>query len=172
MQYENEARVFFTAKSENEGFARLFAAGFLTQLDPTISEMTDVKTAVSEAVTNAIIHGYEEKGGLVELFCGYIGRKIYIEIADTGKGIENIERAREPLYTSKPEMERSGMGFTIMETFMEKVRIESRIGVGTRIFMENTGKGVIPWSRPMNGFVWRRQEMPRQRTICYRKIPV
>ena len=89
MQYENEARVFFTAKSENEGFARLFAAGFLTQLDPTISEMTDVKTAVSEAVTNAIIHGYEEKGGLVELFCGYIGRKIYIEIADTGKGIEN-----------------------------------------------------------------------------------
>ena len=94
MQYENEARVFFTAKSENEGFARLFAAGFLTQLDPTISEMTDVKTAVSEAVTNAIIHGYEEKGGLVELFCGYIGRKIYIEIADTGKGIENIERAR------------------------------------------------------------------------------
>ena len=138
MQYENEARVFFTAKSENEGFARLFAAGFLTQLDPTISEMTDVKTAVSEAVTNAIIHGYEEKGGLVELFCGYIGRKIYIEIADTGKGIENIERAREPLYTSKPEMERSGMGCTIMETFMEKVRIESRIGVGTRIFMEKT----------------------------------
>mgnify|MGYP000035973014 FL=1 len=134
MQYENEARVFFTAKSENEGFARLFAAGFLTQLDPTISEMTDV----SEAVTNAIIHGYEEKGGLVELFCGYIGRKIYIEIADTGKGIENIERAREPLYTSKPEMERPGMGFTIMETFMEKVRIESRIGVGTRIFMEKT----------------------------------
>ena len=125
MQYENEARVFFTAKSENEGFARLFAAGFLTQLDPTISEMTDVKTAVCEAVTNAIIHGYEEKGGLVE-------------IADTGKGIENIERAREPLYTSKPEMERSGMGFTIMETFMEKVRIESRIGVGTRIFMEKT----------------------------------
>ena len=120
MQYENEARVFFTAKSENEGFARLFAAGFLTQLDPTISEMT------------------EEKGGLVELFCGYIGRKIYIEIADTGKGIENIERAREPLYTSKPEMERSGMGFTIMETFMEKVRIESCIGAGTRIFMEKT----------------------------------
>ena len=77
MQYENEARVFFTAKSENEGFARLFAAGFLPQLDPTISEMTDVKTAVSEAVTNAIIHGYEEKGGLVELFCGYIGRENY-----------------------------------------------------------------------------------------------
>ena len=75
---------------------------------------------------------------MVELFCGYIGRKIYIEVADKGKGIENIEKAREPLYTSKPEMERSGMGFTIMETFMEGVRIESRIGAGTRIFMEKT----------------------------------
>ena len=138
MQYENEARVFFTARSENEGFARLFAAGFLTQLDPTISEMTDVKTAVSEAVTNAIIHGYEEKEGLVELFCAYAGRKIYIEVADNGKGIENVTKAREPLYTSKPEMERSGMGFTIMETFMEQVRIESSIGQGTRIFMEKT----------------------------------
>ena len=135
MQYENEARVFFTAKSENEGFARLFAAGFLTQLDPTISEMTDVKTAVSEAVTNAIIHGYEEKGGLVELFCGYIGRKIYIEIADTGKGIENIERAREPLYTSKPEMERSGMGFAFMEAFMDDLEVESTPGKGTRVHM-------------------------------------
>ena len=136
MQYENEARVFFTAKSENEGFARLFAAGFLTQLDPTISEMTDVKTAVSEAVTNAIIHGYEEKGGLVELFCGYIGRKIYIEIADTGKGIENIERAREPLYTSKPEMERSGMGFSFMEAFMDQVDVQSEPGKGTLVSMK------------------------------------
>ena len=138
MRFENEARVFFRAKSENEGFARLFAAGFLTQLDPTISELTDVKTAVSEAVTNAIIHGYEEKEGLVELFCAYAGRKIYIEVADKGRGIENIAKAREPLYTSKPELERSGMGFTIMETFMEGVRIESRIGEGTRIFMEKT----------------------------------
>ncbi len=138
MQFENEARVFFSAKSENESFARLFAAGFLTQLDPTISEMTDVKTAVSEAVTNAIIHGYEKNTGMVELFCGYVGNHIYIEVADKGEGIENVEQAREPLYTSKPEMERSGMGFTIMETFMENVRIESRVGEGTRIFMEKT----------------------------------
>lgn len=138
MQYENEARVFFSAKSENESFARLFAAGFLTQLDPTISEMTDVKTAVSEAVTNAIIHGYEGQEGNVELFCAYQGNKIYIEVADCGKGIEDISLAREPLYTSKPEMERSGMGFTIMETFMENVRVESRSGTGTRIFMEKT----------------------------------
>ncbi|MBQ7757605.1 anti-sigma F factor [Anaerotignum sp.] len=138
MQFDNKAQVFFSAKSENESFARLFAAGFLTQLDPTISEMTDIKTAVSEAVTNAIIHGYETREGMVELFCGYVGRHIYIEVADKGKGIENVAQAREPLYTSKPEMERSGMGFTIMETFMERVRVESRVGEGTRIFMEKT----------------------------------
>lgn len=138
MQYENEARVFFQAKSENEYFARLFAAGFLTQLDPSISEMTDIKTAVSEAVTNAIIHGYEKQEGMVELFCGYVGNKVFIEVADTGKGIPDITQAREPLYTSKPEMERSGMGFTIMETFMDHIRIESRIDEGTHIYMEKS----------------------------------
>lgn len=138
MQYENEARVFFSAKSENEAFARLFTVGLLTQLDPTISEMTDIKTAVSEAVTNAIIHGYEKQEGQVELFCGYRKNKVYIEVADRGKGISDISQAREPLYTSKPEMERSGMGFTIMETFMDHIHIESKVGEGTRIFMEKT----------------------------------
>jgi len=136
MQYENEARVYFSAKSENESFGRLFAAGFLAQLDLTISEMTDIKTAVSEAVTNAIIHGYETEAGLVELFCAYNKTRIVVEIADTGKGIENITLAREPLYTSKPEMERSGMGFTIMESFMDIVGVESAVGKGTRIHME------------------------------------
>ena len=138
MQYENEARVFFASKSENERFARLFVSGFLTPLDPTVSEMTEIKTAVSEAVTNAIIHGYEEKRGKVELFCAYVKNKVYIEIADKGSGIENITLAREPLYTSKPEMERSGMGFTIMETFMDHIHIQSEEGNGTRIFMEKT----------------------------------
>ncbi len=136
MQYENEARVFFTSKSENERFARVFVAGFLTPFDLTISEITEIKTAVSEAVTNAIIHGYEEKRGSVELFCAYRENKVYIEIADSGSGIENITLAREPLYTSKPEMERSGMGFTIMETFMDQIHIQSEAGKGTRIFME------------------------------------
>lgn len=136
MQYENEARVYFSAKSENESFGRLFAAGFLAQLDLTIAEMTDIKTAVSEAVTNAIIHGYETEAGLVELFCAYDKTHIVVEIADTGKGIENITLAREPLYTSKPEMERSGMGFTIMESFMDIVGVESAVGKGTRIHME------------------------------------
>lgn len=138
MRPENEARVFFTAKSENESFARLFAAGFFSQLDPTVSEITDIKTAVSEAVTNAIIHGYERWEGMVELYCAYQGRKVYIEVADQGRGIEDVARAREPLYTSKPEMERSGMGFTIMETFMENMRVESAVGEGTRIYMEKT----------------------------------
>ena len=138
MQYENEARVFFASKSENERFARLFVSGFLTPLDPTVSEITEIKTAVSEAVTNAIIHGYEEKRGKVELFCAYVKNKVYIEISDKGSGIENITLAREPLYTSKPEMERSGMGFTIMETFMDHIHIQSEEGNGTRIFMEKT----------------------------------
>ena len=138
MQYENEMHVFFSAIPENESFSRILISGFLTQLDPTISEMAEIKTAVSEAVTNAIIHGYDDYNGIVELFCGYSNSVIYIEIADKGKGIKDISQAREPLYTSKPEMERSGMGFTIMETFMDAVRIESKIGKGTRIYMQKS----------------------------------
>ena len=138
MEYENAFRVFFAAKSQNEGLARIMTAAFLSQYDPTLSEITDVKTAVSEAVTNAIIHGYENKTGEVELFCGYSEGKIYIEVADQGMGIADINQAREPLFTSKPELERSGMGFTIMETFMEGIRVESKQGEGTRIFMEKT----------------------------------
>lgn len=136
MQRDNEARVFFRAISENESFARLFAAGFFSQLDPTIAEMTDIKTAVSEAVTNAIIHGYEKREGMVELYCAYHEHTAYIEVADEGQGIADIAQAREPLYTSKPEMERSGMGFTIMESFMDEVRVESRVGAGTRVYMK------------------------------------
>ena len=135
MQYENEARVFFASKSENERFARLFVSGFLTPLDPTISEITEIKTAVSEAVTNAIIHGYEEKSGSVELFCAYVKNKVYVEIADKGSGIENIALAREPLYTSKPELERSGMGFTVMESFMDDVTVSSIKDEGTKVVM-------------------------------------
>ncbi|WMI82315.1 anti-sigma F factor [Anaerotignum sp. MB30-C6] len=138
MEYQNEFRVFFAAKSQNEALARIMTAAFLSQYDPTLSEITDIKTAVSEAVTNAIIHGYEEKSGDVELFCGYNDGKIYIEVADRGMGITDVGQAREPLYTSKPELERSGMGFTIMETFMEEVRVESKQGEGTRIYMEKT----------------------------------
>lgn len=132
----NWMRAYFEASSENESLARMMAAGFFSALNPTISDIADVKTAVSEAVTNAIIHGYEGKGGSVELYCAYDKEKLYIEVADQGIGIRDIPKAMEPLYTSKPEMERSGMGFTIMETFMDDVRVESRPKEGTRIYME------------------------------------
>ena len=133
---KNEMELTFDAISNNESFARVAVSAFVSPLNPTLEELADIKTAVSEAVTNAIIHGYETEAGLVELFCAYDKTRIVVEIADTGKGIENITLAREPLYTSKPEMERSGMGFTIMESFMDIVGVESAVGKGTRIHME------------------------------------
>lgn len=133
---KNHMRVFFDAKSENESLARMVAAVFFAALNPTVSELSDIKTAVSEAVTNAIIHGYEGKEGIVELYCAYDDKKLYIEVGDTGVGISDIAKAMEPLYTSKPELERSGMGFTIMETFMDAMRVESGKDGGTRVFLE------------------------------------
>lgn len=135
MQYDNEMTLQFPAKSENEAFARVAAATFVSQLNPTVSDITDIKTAVSEAVTNAIIHGYENKEGFVTLFCGYIEDEVTIVVTDKGKGIKNIEQAIQPLYTSKPELERSGMGFTVMETFMDSMKVESVEDVGTKITM-------------------------------------
>ena len=133
--YDNEMKLEFLSKSNNEAFARITVAAFASQLDPTIEELADIKTAVSEAVTNAIIHGYEDREGIVKIECKMYAGSIQIEISDTGKGIENIERAREPLYTSKPNLERSGMGFTIMESFMDEVKIESIMGLGTKVTM-------------------------------------
>lgn len=138
MGFENEARVFFPGKAENVAFARLFTSVFFTQIDPTVAEMADIKTAVSEAVTNAVIHGYEDRGGIIELFCAYRKETVYIEVSDKGKGISNIAQAREPLYTSKPELERSGMGFTIMETFMDLIQVDSIPEQGTCVHMEKT----------------------------------
>lgn len=135
MQYENEMRLEFLSKSSNEAFARVAVAAFASQLDPTIEEIADIKTAVSEAVTNSIIHGYENKPGYVRIFAGIKDNNIEIEIIDDGKGIENIQQAMQPLYTSKPELERSGMGFTIMENFMDHLEVESSPGSGTRIKM-------------------------------------
>lgn len=132
---KNQITMFFDAISENESFARLVTAGFFAQKNPTVAQLTDVKTAVSEAVTNAIIHGYEGKGGTVELYCAYDDENLYIEVADKGIGIGDISKAMEPLYTSKPEQERSGMGFTIMETFMDEMHVESNIQTGTRVYM-------------------------------------
>ena len=131
----NHMELKFSARSQNESFARVTVAAFVSQLDPTVEELTEIKTVVSEAVTNAIIHGYEEQEGQVYIECSIIEGNIELIIEDQGRGIEDIDEAREPLYTSKPEMERSGMGFTIMENFMDEIEIVSRPGVGTRVRM-------------------------------------
>lgn len=131
----NQMELKFSARSENESFARVAVAAFVSQLDPTVEELTEIKTVVSEAVTNAIIHGYEEQEGMVYIQCSMIDDQIELIIEDQGRGITDIEEAREPLYTSKPELERSGMGFTIMENFMDEIEVVSRVGVGTRVRM-------------------------------------
>ena len=134
--YDNEMRIEFLSKSNNEAFARITVAAFSAQLDPTIEELADIKTAVSEAVTNAIIHGYAERKGTVKMRCQIIAQELIIEISDNGQGIENIQLAKQPLYTTKPNLERSGMGFTIMESFMDEVEIESIVGMGTKVTMK------------------------------------
>ncbi|MBZ4663206.1 MAG: anti-sigma factor [Caloramator sp.] len=138
--FKNEMKLEFPSKSVNESFARVVVAAFASQLDPTLEELSDVKTAVSEAVTNAIIHGYEDTEGMVTLRCKIEDNKLTIEVEDNGKGIENVELARQPLYTSRPELERSGMGFTVMETFMDSVEVFSEPGKGTKVIMTKTFK--------------------------------
>ena len=134
--YENEMKLEFLSKSNNEAFARVTVAAFAAQLDPTIEELADIKTAVSEAVTNSIIHGYENTEGIIKIVAKIFANTISIEISDTGKGIENIELAKQPLYTSKGDLERSGMGFTIMESFMDEMQVESVLGLGTKVTMK------------------------------------
>ena len=152
---ENNMTLEFDAKSENESLARIAVASFLTEIDPTIEEINDIKTAVSEAVTNSIVHGYNEGPGKITLKCKLVCNQyekqdtytvssfITIEIKDLGVGITNIEKAREPLFTTKPEFERSGMGFMFMETFMNKVDVISEPGKGTTVIMEKKLKKVI-----------------------------
>ena len=135
MQPINEMKLEFVSKSSNEAFARVVAAAFVSQMDPTLEELADVKTAVSEAVTNAIIHGYENKCGIIRMSCRQYDNSVEIEITDEGKGIEDIEQARQPLFTSKPDMERSGMGFTVMESFMDKIEVRSELGQGTTVVL-------------------------------------
>ena len=137
MKYDNEMTLEMKATSKNESFARVAAAAFAAQLDPTISDITDIKTAVSEAVTNAIVHGYGEDPlkGAVTLFCGISENTIYIEVSDKGRGISDIKEAMTPLYTSAPGDERSGMGFTVMETFMDTLDVMSEPGRGTKVKM-------------------------------------
>lgn len=132
----NMMEVKFSARSENESLARVIVASFAAKLDPTLDELADIKTAVSEAVTNSIIHGYEEdESKLVYLRCDIEEDTITIAVEDTGKGIEDVDMAMQPLYTSKPELERSGMGFTFMESFMDDVKVSSAKNEGTKVVM-------------------------------------
>ena len=132
---ENYVTVEFLSRSSNEGFARVAAAGFAAQLDPTLDELGDIKTAVSEAVTNAIVHAYPDKLGKIVLKLKIReGNVLEITVRDWGKGIEDIQQAREPLFTTGGE-ERSGMGFTIMESFMDRVNVRSAANKGTSVFM-------------------------------------
>lgn len=132
-QMENVMCLEFVNKSENEGFARMVATAFATQLNPTLEEVAEIKTAISEAVTNAIIHGYENMVGMVRLEGKISGNTVEYTIADNGCGISDVKKAREPLYTGKPELERSGMGFSIMESFMDKIEVSSAVGMGTTV---------------------------------------
>ena len=143
----NEMEIRFDSRSEDEGFARVSVASFLTQLNPTVEEVADVKTAVSEAVTNAIIHGYEQRVETVRIHCSIENQLFTVEISDRGKGIANVEKAMEPMFTTKPEDDRSGMGFSFMEAFMDSVEVESKVGEGTSVKMTKTiGKGSRIWT--------------------------
>lgn len=158
---KNEMEIIFDAVSSNESFARVAVASFVSHLDPTLDEVADVQTAVSEAVTNAIIHGYGNvygygkhgntkpasvvvNQGKVRIHCVLEGSILHMEVSDEGKGIENIEKAMEPLFTTRPELERSGMGFAFMEAFMDDLEVESEPGRGTRVRMKKK-IGAGPW---------------------------
>lgn len=134
-EYVNEMSLEFDAVSLNESFARVVVAAFITPLNPTVEELADVKTAVSEAVTNAIIHGYESRGGKIKMHCLVTGNLLTVSVEDQGAGIADINQAMMPLFTTRPELERSGMGFAFMEAFMDDLKVESRLGEGTRVSM-------------------------------------
>ena len=147
MEYENRMKLEFDSRSANEAFARVTVASFMTQLNPTLEEVSDVKTAVSEAVTNAIIHGYENHVNKVQIYAGIEGRTLHLEIYDRGVGIPDVKKAMEPLYTTRPELERSGMGFSFMEAFMDEVQVESEPGKGTIVRMKKIiGRGRELWT--------------------------
>ena len=142
---EDTLELIIDSKSENESFARVAVAAFCTRLDPTLEEITDIKTAVSEAVTNCIVHGYEGGKGKIYINVNITGNTAEVIVKDNGIGIENIEKAMEPLYTTKPEQERSGMGFSFMEAFMDELEVSSARNKGTIVIMrkkigESAGK--------------------------------
>lgn len=133
---QEKVSVEFQSYSHNEQFARVVTAVFVARLNPTMEELEDIKTAVSEAVTNCVIHAYENEVGLIRMELETAGRVLTVRVRDWGSGISNIQKAREPLYTSKPSRDRSGMGFTFMETFMDQLEVLSKVGEGTTVEMK------------------------------------
>lgn len=147
MENTNEMQIIFDSYSSNESFARVAVAAFMTSLNPTVEEVADVKTAVSEAVTNAVIHGYECRVEKIFLRCTTCEDTLEIEVEDHGKGIEDVTKAMEPLFTTRPELDRSGMGFSFMTAFMDQVEVSSKPGKGTIVKMKKTiGKGRKIWT--------------------------
>ena len=147
MEDTNEMVLEFDSRSQNEGFVRVAVAAFATQLNPTLEEVADLKTAVSEAVTNVVIHAYREKTGKVRIECSVREKEMTVTVIDCGVGIENIEKAMEPLYTTRPELDRSGMGFAFMEAFMDELEVESQPGQGTTVRMKKKfGIGQRPFA--------------------------
>ena len=152
----NQVRLVFDSRPENEGFARMVIAAFVVNMDPTMDELADIKTAVSEAVTNCVIHGYNGGDGKIYMNCFREGPTITVEVIDYGVGIEDIEKAMEPLYTTRPELERSGMGFAFMEAFMDSLSVESTPGKGTRIVMEKTlGRDICQEDGEPESCIWK-----------------
>ena len=138
MENTNEMTIIFDSRPVNEALPRVAVASFCTQLNPTLEEVADLKTAVSEAVTNCIIHAYEGQVQKIEIFCRREGQKLWVDVIDKGVGIRDVAKAMEPLFTTKPEKDRSGMGFTFMEAFMDEVTVESQVGYGTVVHMKKT----------------------------------
>lgn len=136
MEYQNKIKLIFPSKSENESFARNSVACFLLNLNPTIEEINDVKTAVSEAVTNSIVHGYPDQTGEIVLEAEILDGTLHINVFDNGVGIENLNDALEPFFTTKSSEERSGIGFSVMQSFMDEVKVNSKIGIGTSVYMK------------------------------------
>ena len=147
MEQQNHMQVIFDAKSENEGLARMIVTAFLAEMNPTLEQIADVKTAVSEAVTNAIIHGYDNEQESVQLSCDRDGQQLVVTVEDHGIGIADIDQAMQPFYTTKPQLERSGMGFAFMEAFMDEVKVKSEPEKGTCVRMKKIiGKGRELWT--------------------------
>lgn len=136
MENTNEMTIVFESRPVNESLARVAVAAFSTQLNPTLEEVADLKTAVSEAVTNCIIHGYEGEVHKIWVTCRLKGQELFVDVKDEGVGIPDVKQAMEPLYTTKPEKDRSGMGFTFMEAFMDEISVESKVGEGTVVHMK------------------------------------